>query len=353
MATQVQPPDQLKPLSASRVKSLENCSWLYWCNYHLRLPQKKNEGAKKGDICHKVFEMLLKKNRVHLYEHILLIGSITAVPAIARLVRKHIKRLQLHDTTDGFRHIDDMILVGLKNDFYVEGGKLIGAEYKFDIVSESPKFRIKGLIDKLYIRDQEIIIDDFKSSKKKFAGEEQESNLQALFYSFATKTLWPNLTPLVRFVFLQYPKHAIMEIKYSDDAMLGFKYYLEATQQRVEGFNEHVARSHFAADEPSGTDTFTGKALCGWATYPNQLKKDQSPMWHCPYRFAFDYYAVKKNGQTVYGVFNKADLKPLKEGETVEFCHYDGCPKHQNILNDISTETVQEPKQYSNVLDEF
>ena len=50
-------------LSASRLKTLETCSWSYWCNYHLKLPQKQNEGALRGTVCHLVFEMLVKKKK--------------------------------------------------------------------------------------------------------------------------------------------------------------------------------------------------------------------------------------------------------------------------------------------------
>lgn len=346
-------PDQLKPLSASRVKTLENCSWLYWCNYHLKLPQEKNEGAKKGDICHTVFEVLLNKSRRHHYDKIVSVGSITAVPSIERLIKKHIKKLKLQDTTEGFLHIDQMILVGLKSDFYVSGGTLVSPEYKFDLFN--PKFRIKGFMDKPFIKGDEIIIDDFKSSKQKYAGEEQESNIQALFYSFAAKCIWPKLTPTVRFIFLQYPKNPIMVIQFTEDALLGFRYYLEDTQHKVEGFNEHAARSHFAADSPAGKDTFTGKALCGHAKSKGQLKKDGTKMWHCPYRFAYDYYEIKEYGQVKYCVFEKDEIKPLKMGQTIEKKHYDGCPRHVNAIDGLGTAiTTPSPKlPYHNVIDDF
>ena len=55
-----------KILSASRIKTLETCSWSYWCNYHLKLPQKQNEGALRGTVCHLVFEMLVKKKHKKL-----------------------------------------------------------------------------------------------------------------------------------------------------------------------------------------------------------------------------------------------------------------------------------------------
>ena len=77
MEKQIPNPEQLKALSASRVKTLENCSWLYWCNYHLKLPQEKNEGAKKGEICHTIFEVLLLKNRKTYFDKIVRDDTVT------------------------------------------------------------------------------------------------------------------------------------------------------------------------------------------------------------------------------------------------------------------------------------
>ena len=31
------------PLSASRIKTAESCSWLYWCKYKLNSPDKSND----------------------------------------------------------------------------------------------------------------------------------------------------------------------------------------------------------------------------------------------------------------------------------------------------------------------
>lgn len=343
--------DELKPLSASRVKSLENCSWLYWCSYHLKLPQLKNEGASKGDICHWIFELFLKKNRISHFNKILLRDSVTACPSVERLIKRYIKQVKLHDTTEGFLHIDQMVLVGFKSDFFVKGGVLVAPEFKFDLTSEQPRFRIKGFIDKLYIRDKKIVIDDFKSSKRKFAGEDQESNLQALFYSLAVSKLWPNLTPTVRFIFLQYPQSPIMEVNFTSGALLGFQHYLAAAQLKIEGFNEFVAKSHFAFDSPSVPDEFKGKLLCGFATHPEQLKKDGTKMWHCPYKFAFDYYAIKQKSEVVAAAFTLEELRPLEKGERIEKCHYDGCPRHINPLNDIKTPI--RPIGHQNVLDDF
>jgi hypothetical protein len=344
------PKKELSPLSASKVKVLENCSWLYWCSYHLKLPQEKNEGAKKGDVCHSLFEVLLNKKHKPKVDLMVKSNTITVCPAVERLVRYYIKREGLSTSSPTFQHIDLMVLVGLKSDFYVQGGVLVAPEFRFDIVNDN--FRIKGFMDKPFIVGDTILIDDFKSAKKKFEGEDEESNVQALMYSYAAKQLWPHLTPVVRFIFLQYPENPMMEVKFSNETLLGFEYYLKAMQERVNKFNINTAKSAFAADQEPHDGGFNGKLLCGFAKSPDQKKKDGTKMWHCPYRFPIDYYTVKdKNGKVLYSVFKAADLKPTKEGETVEKCHYEGCPKHRNVLNDFGSGSVQ--KKYTNVLDDF
>ena len=78
-------------------------------------------------------------------------------------------------------------------------------------------------------------------------------------------------------------------------------------------------------------------------------------MWHCPYRYGYDYYAIVKDSKTVYCVFNKEEIKKLKMGETVEARHYGGCPRHINPLDDFKTPVIKdEPKKkYTNVLDDL
>ena len=58
-------------------------------------------------------------------------------------------------------------MVGLTSDFFVKGGKLVKPEYEFNILNQKPLYLIKGFIDKPFIVGDKIVIDDFKSSKKK------------------------------------------------------------------------------------------------------------------------------------------------------------------------------------------
>ena len=58
-------------LSASRIKTAQSCSWLYWFKYILKAPDKSNNGAKRGTICHLVFELLGDPKEKKNYEKIM------------------------------------------------------------------------------------------------------------------------------------------------------------------------------------------------------------------------------------------------------------------------------------------
>ena len=47
-------------LSASKIKTLDNCSWLYHSKYILKVPDISNDGASRGTIVHLIFEVLIK-----------------------------------------------------------------------------------------------------------------------------------------------------------------------------------------------------------------------------------------------------------------------------------------------------
>lgn len=352
------PEVQLKSLSASRIKTLENCSWLYWANYHLKLPQHQNDGAKKGDICHRIFELLLNKKHLSKYKKIVKEKTVTAVPSIERIIQIYARQLELLLTPEVMKQLDEMIIVGLKTDFFVKGGTLIAPEFKFDIQNQEPRYNIKGFMDKPYATDKYIIIDDFKSSKKKFEGEDQESNVQAMIYSLAARKIWPDKIPKVRFIFLQFPEDPMMKLAFSDDTLKGFEQYLSSVQKKIDNFSERDAKRDFAADKEATGGEFKGKLLCGFAKSPNTKKKDGTKMWHCPYKFAFEYFIVKKGEEFRYSTFNKEKII-LKDGETIETAHYAGCPKFNgsgNVLNNFSTpkvSDVREKTKFVNVLDDF
>jgi hypothetical protein len=327
METKTEPKvTEIKALSASRIKTLESCSWLYWCNYQLKLPQIQNDGARKGEVCHSIFELLLDKRHNKKFKKVVKNNTVTSVPSIARLIRKYGRKVGLDITADVFKQLDEMILVGLKSDFFVKGATLISPEYKFDLLNPTPRYHIKGFMDKPFMTDKEIIIDDFKSSKKKFEGADQESNVQAMIYSLAALKLWPDRLPTVRFIFLQFPDDPMMQLTFSKDALNGFEYYLATLQKRIDNFTEKDATSDYAYDMEAKNGEFKGKLMCGFAKAPTDLKKDGTKKWHCPYKFPFDYWAVFKDGKMLYTTFTPTKIIP-KEGESVKQMRYTGCPK--------------------------
>ena len=74
--------------------------------------------------------------------------------------------------------------------------------------------------------------------------------------------------------------------------------------------------------------------MCGFAQRPGQLKKNGQLMWHCPYKFEFEYYALVDNetGKTV-GSSLKNDLEE-KEGYEIKKLKYAGCPRHAKSHKD-------------------
>jgi len=299
----------LKTLSASRIKTLETCSWVYWLNYHAKVPQSQNDGALRGTICHTIFELLLNKRHLKNYKRVIKKNSIDGDEAIARLVKKLAKQFDLKE--DNYKLLNDMILVGLKNDFFGEGGEIVKPEYAFDIVNEEPKYHIKGFIDKPIKIKKEMHIIDYKSSKYKFRGDDLEANIQAMMYSLASKKLWPKLKPIVKFLFLRFPKQPIQELTFDDNQLKGFEHYLQHINEYVNNFDENSAQANFAVD------SVKNKWMC------------QVGGWKCPYKDPYEYYVKVNDKGEIVETSLQNNFKNIK-GFKVETRKYEGCPKFNN-----------------------
>jgi len=313
----------LKTLSASRIKTLETCSWVYWNNYHAKVPQSQNDGALRGTICHTVFELLLNKRHLKNYKRIIKKNAIDGDKGVNKLVKKLSVKVKLDESN--YKLLNDMILVGLKNDFFGEGGEIVKPEYDFDITNEEPKYHIKGFIDKPIKIKKEMHIIDYKSSKYKFRGDDLEANIQAMMYSLASKKLWPKLKPIVKFLFLRFPKQPIQELIFTDEQIKGFEHYLEHINDYINKFDEESARANFAVDSQKN------KWMC------------QIGGWKCPYKDPYKYYVKVNNKGEVVETSLENNFRDIK-GFKVETRDYEGCPKFQsnskkdNFLDDSKDE---------------
>jgi hypothetical protein len=299
----------LKTLSASRIKTLETCSWVYWNNYHAKVPQSQNDGALRGTICHTVFELLLNKRHLKNYKRIIKKNAIDGDKGVDKLVKKLSVKVKLDESN--YKLLNDMILVGLKNDFFGEGGEIVKPEYDFDITNEEPKYHIKGFIDKPIKIKKEMHIIDYKSSKYKFRGDDLEANIQAMMYSLASKKLWPKLKPIVKFLFLRFPKQPIQELIFTDEQIKGFEHYLEHINDYINKFDEESARANFAVDSQKN------KWMC------------QIGGWKCPYKDPYKYYVKVNDKGEVVETSLENNFKDIK-GFKVETRDYEGCPKFQS-----------------------
>jgi len=300
---------KIEYISASRIKTLQTCSWLFWVKYHMKLPDTPNDGSTRGTVCHLIFELLLKKKHKKHFTDITSGKSITDSPAVNRLVIKKLNEYKAFNQ-ENYDLCDDMIRVGLAADFFGKGGKVEPPEKGFMIEEDSPFYIIHGFIDKiiLYKRQKVVKIVDYKSSKMKFRGEELQTNIQAMMYSLVARELYPDYKPIVQFLFLRFPKSPIQQLEYSDEQLEGLKHYLSHVYKTMQEFTPEDAESSFAIDNPKN------KWMCGIGK------------WVCPMRHPFDYYALlDKNGKVKKSSFEN-DLKK-KRGQKVEKKRYDGCPK--------------------------
>lgn len=344
---------ELTPLSASRIKTAQNCSWTYFCKYVLKLPESTNEGASKGWICHLIFELLGDQKHDKHLQSILKSGSIYTSKSIERLVSIHANRLDVN-YAEALEDMDEMTMKGLKHDFFgdtIKKPKQAISEQDFDLtVTEGDKeYRIKGFIDKLFLYDKHAIIRDFKTSKQVFKGKDATDNLQDLMYSLAVKKMYPEYKERKsEFLFLRFPlendllgkpqKGNLQMEQISEDELEGFEYHLTEISRYLSDFTEKKACAGFAAKKPYPKDgSFGGPLSCGKEGFKKikgefLLDKDGNkvPFYICPFRRPMTYLVLlDSEGKVKKSVFADQEdvlLKIKQTGDSIEAREYSGCP---------------------------
>ncbi len=331
-------------LSASRIKTFESCSYLYYAKYLAKIPDPSNEGASIGTVVHEVCEILFNKQKYSsLVTKIITTKSFPS--SIVRIVSIKLKKNKFF-SKEAVTKCLSCLLVALENDFWFDGAdKVYKAEKEFLLDSE--RFLLYGLIDKYALfKDSDGVwradIRDMKSSKNKFTEAELDFNIQAISYILAVKKMHPEIDVLrscVKFIMLQFPDNPLQIVRLKNESQLrGFELYLEATQKKVDDFTVESRLSNLAArqDFPKDGEGFKGRLLCGFAKTKGQLKKDGTKMFACPYRFDFDYYVlIDTNGKIV-----ESSYTPIveKNGYKCEKRYHAGCEAF--IKNKIPINTV-------------
>ncbi len=346
-------------LSASKIKTAQSCSWKYWCSYHLKLPQKGNDGSSRGWICHLIFELLGSKKHHHHYKKIIKSGSIFSSKSITKLVHYHAKKLNVFDQ-ENLDLMDMMTVKGLLYDFFGASStkpSLAISEQDFDleIQEDGKNYRIRGFIDKLFLYDKKTraVIRDFKTSKQLFKGKELTDNLQNLMYCLAVKKMFPTVKDIeVEFLFLKFDlsedlfkKKGSGVIKMdplSKEELEGFEYQLDYIQEYLNDFDENHAVSNFAGSQDYPSDkTFGGPLMCGREGFKKSRGEyvlnsagEKIPNYICEFRLPMEYYALlDKEGNHIKSLFDKESFS-IPDGFSLEKRHYEGCPyfKSRNLV---------------------
>jgi coenzyme F420-reducing hydrogenase delta subunit len=321
-------------ISASTIKTLNECSWRFWASKFIKLPDKSNDGAMMGSCVHALLECLYAKKRREFVKNI--IETQELPKSFSRFYT--IKLNQLKIFSDNYlQQCLTSTINAINTDFFMDGWKVQKPEYRFDI---EDGFKIKGFIDIHAIKkegDQKVaLIRDFKTSKAKYSPKELDGNWQAMIYLMALKDKYPELDinkSKVEFIFVKF-KDGKQVVQVTEEEVNGLREYLKAVQNQVDNFTEKDAISNLAANQPypEKGGGFCGPMMCG-AKNKGELKVDGSPKYTCPYRHSFDYYVLlDKDGEIKSSAFN---LEDLEVGDNlVEKRTYSGCPafNNKNIL---------------------
>lgn len=343
-------------LSPSRISTLQTCSWSYYSQYVLKLPQDNNDGARRGTVCHDLLQYIVLPKHKKILDDILSKSDPWKNKVAAKYMSLIAKREGLfldakiiNNAKSGFETnrsiISEMIMVALNKDFL---GEKEG--FHTEIVSEKEveikrddnlRYHIKGIIDKTFVRRKigangkiskkisEIEIVDYKTSKAKFEKSKIEKNPQVWTYQFFAKKLYPQVSNIIfKFLFLRFPKSPEIEAPNfpEENGVDGFEVYLDKLTRYLTDFTEKKAKSNFAKSNG-------GFNLCGKNGYKNikvkgEIIETTEPNYKCPYKDPFEYYAlIDESGKVIQTSFNNDFTKNGK----VEKRFYSGCPAwHQS-----------------------
>ncbi len=305
-------------LSPSRLKKYEDCSMLYYVNYHTRFPKSVNSGAARGSVVHYILECLLASRRKHYVDKIIEFKDPFIIPSVKRLIIIHYRKLDILKEED-IPLIKEFILVALNTDFYCEGAQEVIGEQVLTL--ETDKYKVISILDKIAVYDNCVKITDYKSSKAKFLAKDLDFNYQNLFYVMMAKEKWPHLPVSLTFQFLKFKREPNQPAPAVTEAQLeGFKEYLDHMAEFLSDFTIQKATSNVAKG------SYERSWMCGRGGL-DTVKKDGSDGYQCAAKFPRTYFCLHDDkDKFIQSSFSKKDLdKLLKVGYSIKTETWPGC----------------------------
>ncbi len=306
-------------ISASRVKTLTECSYLFYLQEIQRIPQRKWPATAKGSCIHNIFEMIMNKSKVRRQEwlkNIIINGfNIEDYPSIKRYIKFYDKNIEIISpyTIEEMADLLRVAFLGIRKYFLDKTGQVFilpkyTNEERFQL-DLGNGLTISGFIDlKIELSDDEFIIIDLKSQKNKFKKDEMPDNIQGLIYQLA---IWEKYKAKsnVEFILLRHAptqktpnKHIQITPQVCEAQLNGLKAYLTYLYRKVNQFGLEEAISHPHHD----------KYFC---------------MNVCSYFKEFKYQSVRKKADNALVRNYSLDSKPeICDDEFVEIRVSKACP---------------------------
>ena len=302
-------------ISASSLKTLNNCTFKFYCERLLRLPQVSNPKTELGQLCHRILYFLRLKKHLHIYDLIIKNGIYYYKP-LARYIKIYCIKYNISKEIES--DLNDLILLALtKINFYHKGAiEIFKPELKFEITIG--KYNLKGFIDSgaIYsINDKkEALLYDYKSQSVRFSKKELEDELQSTVYQYYIYTKY-KIPCSVEFVMLRHegtkrlPNKHIQRIEpKSEDELKGFEKYLEYIGNIINNFGYDDAIGSFCNNEN----------FCKYI---------------CQFKSSFDYKILLDSAGKILKMVRMEEKLEAKAGERIEVKRYSGCPKWFGINN--------------------
>ena len=299
-----------KPIkvSASRVKQLNSCSYIFYLKEVLKLPESVHPKTRVGSCLHAIMECLMKPKRKKDFDFILNNKFVLSdYPNIIRLIRAYAFKYNLDSSlTDPIEEMVETVFLAIRPYFLENPNLNYTVEERFQIKVGDAE--ISGFIDLLIRLPDRWVIIDYKTQGKRFTANELKDNIQAAVYQLAVWMKYKEKST-VEFIMARHPptkrtpeKHIQRVNSYEFEHLIGLQDYIKWLYGIVQNFSLQDAYSNFCKDK-------------GFCTYV------------CQFKNKFDYRVVlnKDTREQISSYFLDEEIK-LGENEVIEERSYGGCP---------------------------
>ncbi len=252
-------------VSASRLKTLKECTVSFWYQEIVNLPEATHWKTKVGSLVHLLFECCLNPRRASLLRAALKDDTWRATdqPELARFIRWQLHRMGVTlSSVDEVSELLRVAFLAIKPHFDAYFAVLdAGQPAPFAYYTER-RFKMQvgeatmsGFIDLLLVWPDRALVIDLKSQREKWVRADVPNNVQAIIYQLACLREF-GFVPPVEFIMLRHPpskrfphNHIQSVAAPSRAHLMGLESYVESMYGVVNRFTAEDALAHPHDDE--------------------------------------------------------------------------------------------------------